>query len=184
MTSGHSQSIQRLIAAAVLAGSASAAQAGPFMGGDWAESLCQNWNENETLTTELSGDKWVANDGDKGYKVIQMYRDGCGGESRVELNIAAQDGKAVCTYGGPVKTASLDEDVDYLMHATDENWTCMGEGRFGCGAMGAMMSGKLQFAGPKMEAANVTEPFNAFLQLTGKVAGDESCPAAGKTASR
>jgi putative sterol carrier protein len=53
----------------------------------------------------------------------------------------------------------------------------MGEGKFGCGAMGAMMTGKLKFEGPKMEAMGVMGPFDSFLLLTGKVPGDKaSCP--------
>jgi putative sterol carrier protein len=50
----------------------------------------------------------------------------------------------------------------------------MGKGDFGCGAMGAMMSGKLNFKGPKVEAMKVMGPFESFLKLTGKVAGDKS----------
>ncbi len=43
--------------------------------------------------------------------------------------------------------------------------------------MGAMMTGKLKFEGPKGEAMGVMGPFNAFLTGTGKVPGDkESCP--------
>ena len=49
----------------------------------------------------------------------------------------------------------------------------MGEASFGCGAMGAMMSGKLKFNGPKMEAMSVMGPFNQYLQLTGKVPGEK-----------
>jgi putative sterol carrier protein len=41
----------------------------------------------------------------------------------------------MCIYSGAVKTATLDPKVDYPMNATDENWTCIGEGRLGCGAM-------------------------------------------------
>ncbi|MFP4639595.1 MAG: sterol-binding protein [Guyparkeria sp.] len=162
--------------AAILFSSSSMAVAGPFMSEKWAQAVCEKWNETDELVTGLVGDKWSANTSDKGYKVIQMYRDECGFESRVELNVAEQDGKAVCTYGGAAKTSDLDEKSDYLMYATDEHWKCMGEGRFGCGAMGSMMSGKLNFTGPKREAANVIEPFNAFLKLTGKVSGDDQCP--------
>ena len=36
----------------------------------------------------------------------------------------------------------------------------MGEGAFGCGAMGAMTTGKLKFSGPKMETMGVMGPFN------------------------
>lgn len=67
----------------------------------------------------------------------------------------------------------MDFNVDYLMHANDKDWTCMGAGSFGCGAMGAMMTGKLKFSGPKMEAMQVMTPFESFLQLTGKVAGNK-----------
>jgi putative sterol carrier protein len=43
--------------------------------------------------------------------------------------------------------------------------------------MGAMMTGKLKFEGPKMEAMGVMGPFDSFLILTGKVPGDKaSCP--------
>jgi len=63
------------------------------------------------------------------------------------------------------------------MHATDEDWACMGEGSFGCGAMSATTTGKLKLGGPKMVAMGVMGPFDGFLVLTGKVAGDKaSCP--------
>ncbi|MBN2872623.1 MAG: SCP2 sterol-binding domain-containing protein [Halothiobacillaceae bacterium] len=161
----------------IATGGLSAAQAsGVFMSEEWAGQICQQWNQSEALTTGLAGDTWVANMTDKGYKVIQLYRDECGPETRVELHIKPQDGKAICTYGGPVKAKSISEDSDYVMHATDEHWQCMGEGRFGCGAMGSMMSGELKFEGPKMEAASVIDPFNAFLELTGGVGGSMQCP--------
>lgn len=43
--------------------------------------------------------------------------------------------------------------------------------------MGAMMTGKLKFQGPKAEAMGVIGPFDSFLLLAGKVPGDtSSCP--------
>ena len=43
--------------------------------------------------------------------------------------------------------------------------------------MGAMMSGKLRFSGPKMEAMKVMTPFEKFLKLSGKVPGNQkACP--------
>jgi putative sterol carrier protein len=153
------------------------AQAATFMDADWAASACQAWNGAGALTTGLAGDAWASNNAGRGYKVIQLYRTKCGESSRVELQISDKDGKAMCTYGGAAKTTTLNADVDYLMNATDEDWVCMGEGSFGCGAMGAMMSGKLKFKGPKVEAMGVMGPFDTFLQLTGKVPGDKSsCP--------
>jgi putative sterol carrier protein len=169
----------------LIAVACSSAYADSFMDDKWAQQVCSQWNQNQTLTTDLGGeDGWVSNNGGKGYKALQMYRDGCGASTRVELDIAPKDGKAMCVYGGPVKTAKLDSSVDYLMHATDEDWNCMGKGSWGCGAMGAMMSGKLQFEGPKMEAANVMGPFGDFLLLTGKVASSQgSCPGGAKVAA-
>ena len=161
------------LALAVSAG----AQAGTFMDADWAARMCAAWNKSSDLTTGLGGDAWAANDAGRGYKVIQLYREKCGDGSKVELELTNKDGKSHCTYGGAVKHAKLNYDVDYLMYATDEDWNCMGEGSFGCGAMGAMMTGKLNFKGPKSEAMGVMGPFDAFLVGTGKVPGDKtSCP--------
>jgi putative sterol carrier protein len=156
---------------------ASGAQAATFMDAAWAAKLCDAWNGSAELTTGLAGDAWADNDAGRGYKIIHLYREKCGEGSKVELEITSQGGKAKCAYGGGVKHDNLDYDVDYLMYATDEDWTCMGEGKFGCGAMGAMMTGKLNFKGPKGEAMGVMGPFDAFLVSTGKVAGDKSaCP--------
>ena len=153
------------------------AHAATFMDASWAKGMCDAWNKSSELTTGLAGDAWIANDAGRGYKVIQLYREKCGAGSKVELEIRDEGGKAKCVYGGPVKHASLNYDVDYLMYATDEDWTCMGEGKFGCGAMGAMMTGKLNFKGPKGEAMGVMGPFDSFLVSTGKVPGDKSsCP--------
>lgn len=152
-------------------------QAATFMDATWADAACKAWNQSEDLTTRLGGDSWSANDAGRGYKVIQLYRIKCGEQTKVELEIADRDGKAICVRGGAVQRTSPSYDVDYLMYATDEDWACMGEGSFGCGAMGAMMSGKLKFKGPKVEAMGVMGPFNAFLTLTGKVPGDKTtCP--------
>ncbi len=153
------------------------AESASFMDASWASQLCQAWNKSATLTGKLGGDKWAANNAGRGYKTIQLYRDECGLGSKVELQISDKDGKASCTYGGAVKNKDPDYKVDYLMHASNKNWTCMGEGSFGCGAMGAMTTGKLKFSGPKGEAMGVMGPFDEFLVLTGKVGGDkDACP--------
>jgi putative sterol carrier protein len=152
-------------------------QAATFMDADWASQFCKAWNANATLTKGLGGDAWAKNDAGRGYKTIQIYRDKCGEQGKVELEITNKDGKAMCTYGGAVKHDKPNYSVDYLMHATDEDWACMGEGKFGCGAMGAMTTGKLKFQGPKMEAMGVMGPFDGFLTMTGKVPGDKAaCP--------
>ncbi len=153
------------------------ASAATFMDASWAAAACTAWNKTPALTKDLGGDAWAANDAGRGYKIIQLYRSKCGENSKVELEIANKDGKAECVRGGAVKHATLDPKVDYLMYASDEDWACMGQGKFGCGAMGAMTTGKLKFKGPKMEAMGVMGPFDGFLLLTGKVGGDTAaCP--------
>lgn len=84
----------------------------------------------------------------------------------------------MCVEAGLPDKKAMNYKVDYLMHASDDNWACMGKGSFGCGAMGAMMSGKLKFQGPKLEAMKVMDPFESFLKIAGTVPGDKaSCPA-------
>ena len=170
--------IPRIAAAATaMLACSSAVSAATFMDADWAAAICSAWNATPALTDELGGQAWAANDAGRGYKVIQLYRSKCGQGSKVELEIANQDGKAHCARGGAVKHPKLDPKVDYLMYASDSDWACMGKSSFGCGAMGAMMTGKLKFNGPKGEAMGVMGPFDSFLALTGKVAGDTAdCP--------
>lgn len=151
------------------------AQAG-FMDAEWAAKACEGWNADDNLTSGLGGETWAANNDGRGFKMIQIYRSQCGDAAKIQLNIENQDGKAICTYGGVPDGKAFVKKFDYVMNATDEDWICMGNGKFGCGAMGAMMSGKLKFTGPKMEAMSVMGPFNAFLKLTGAVAGEKgSC---------
>ena len=165
-----------ILVATVTIGLTSSAVATEFMDKTWAKNTCDAWNKNSTLTIELA--KWSTNNKDRGYKLIQIYRTQCDTKSKIQLNIINKDGKAICEYGGKPDGKKVDYDVDYLMHASDEDWTCMGKASFGCGAMGAMMSGKLKFTGPKMEAMSVMGPFGAFLELTGSVEGikSQTCP--------
>ena len=153
------------------------AQAANFMDAAWATQACAAWNADSTLTSGLmdtDGYSWAKNDGGRGYKLVQMYRTQCGDATKIQLNIVVKDGKASCAYGGAPDGKAMDYGVDYLMHANDADWACMGKGEFGCGAMGAMMSGKLNFKGPKVEAMKVMSPFENFLKLTGKVAGEKN----------
>lgn len=165
-----------ILVTTVAIGLTSSAISAEFMDQSWAKNMCDAWNKSDTLTTGLA--KWSTNNKDRGYKLIQIYRTQCDTKSKIQLNIINKDGKAICEYGGKPDGKKIDYDVDYLMHADDEDWTCMGEGSFGCGAMGAMMSGKLKFTGPKGEAMTVMGPFGSFLELTGSVAGtkSETCP--------
>jgi len=147
----------------------SSAAMADFMDAKWAQQACAAWNKNPVLTGQLAqmpGDMF----GD-GYKLIKIYRDGnnCGPNKAIQLTIAKKNGKAMCVYGGKPDGKKMNFSVDYVMHATDKNWTCMGTGS--CGVMGSMMTGKLKFQGPKMEAMKVMTPFAGFLKLTGQVPG-------------
>lgn len=107
--------------------------------------------------------------------MIHLYRTECGEATKVELRIALEDGKAQCRYGGKVETTRLDGGVDYVMHAATARWGEMGRGEYG--PMRAMMFGRLEFIGPKLEAMGVMGPFESFLLLVGKVPGDTAaCP--------
>ncbi|MEW5788636.1 MAG: SCP2 sterol-binding domain-containing protein [Pseudomonadota bacterium] len=149
-------------------------QAAPLMSSDWANQACQYWNTNPALTTELA-ERWAKNDGGRGYKVIHMYRTDCGENTKVEMTISTKGGKTTCTYAGPIKNATLNYDMDYLMHAETKRWKEMGAGEYG--PMRAMMFGRLKFDGPKGEAMKVMGPFEQFLLIPGKVPGEDACPA-------
>ena len=148
----------------------------PLMSPEWAAQACQAFNANSILTNGL-GEKWIKNDGGRGYKVIHLYRDDCGEKTKVQMTIVP-DGtnKARCSYGGKVVNPTLDEARDYKMWATTQRWREMGAGEYG--PMRAMMFNRLRFEGPKAEAMGVMGPFEQFLLLPGKVPGSDACPAA------
>jgi len=161
-----------LAALAVLATTAHAAP--PMMSAEWTAQACDVWNKDTVLTNGLAG-KWIENNNKRGYKIIHLYRTDCGEATKTEMKIQDKDGKAICVYGGAVQTAKMDHTVDYTMHATTERWNEMGAGEYG--PMKAMMFGRLKFTGPKVEAMTVMGPFETFLRLPGKIAGDKACPA-------
>ena len=161
---------------ALAAMSMGAAQATPLMSAEWAAAACEAWNADPVLTDKLAeGDKsWIRNDKGRGYKIMQVYRSDCKDSPRAEMKIANQDGKAWCVYGGAVQNEP-DTDVDYVMNASTKNWGKMGRGDLG--PMGAMMTFRLKFSGPKWEAMSNMGPFENFLLLTGKVPGEiNACP--------
>ena len=141
----------------------------------WAKAMCEAWNADSNLTGKLVESGWVKNDGGKGVKVMQIYRSECSKSPRIELQVALKDEKAMCTYGGASKTSKLSGSSDYLMWADTPRWREMGAGEYG--PMRAMMFGRLNFEGPKMEAMGNMGPFESFLLLVGKVPGDwATCP--------
>jgi len=160
------------MAGTLLAAAASAAPG--FMSADWAKEACAAWNADAVLTTKLQESGWVANDGKRGYKVLQVFRSDCKESPRVELRIAAKDGKATCVASGK-SDAKLDFGVDYAMSAETARWLEMGRGEYG--PMRAMLFGRLAFDGPMGEAMGNMGPFESFLLLVGKVPGDQAgCP--------
>ena len=141
----------------------------------WAKAMCDAWNADATLTTNLVTSEWIKNDAGRGFKAMQIYRADCPKSAHIEMQIALKDDKATCTYGGAAKTESLNGGADYLMWAETARWREMGAGDYG--PMRAMMFGRLKFEGPKMEAMRNMAPFESFLRLVGKVPGEWStCP--------
>jgi putative sterol carrier protein len=165
--------VKGLVAAALCAAASAASAAPGLMSAEWARDACQAWNADATLTTQLQASGWVANDKKRGYKVLQVYRTDCADSPRVELRIAAKDGKALCVASGKSE-AKLDFGVDYAMSAETARWQEMGRGEYG--PMRAMMFGRLAFDGPMMEAMGNMGPFESFLLLVGKVPGEAACP--------
>ncbi|WP_031406047.1 SCP2 sterol-binding domain-containing protein [Thiomonas sp. FB-Cd] len=166
----------RLALAATFGSTAWAAQAADpvLMSPQWTANFCQAWNQTPQLTEGLAGE-WLHDDKGRGYKVVEMYRTDCGKGSMVELKIVPKDGKAFCAYGGAPSTAA-NFGVDFLMHASTKNWESMGKGD--PGPVWAMMSGKLEFQGPKMVAMRAIKPFESFLLLVGKAPYQaNTCPA-------
>lgn len=157
---------------AAMAGTAAAAPA--LMSEEWAKAACTAWNADATLTKDLHETGWAANDKKRGYKALQVARKDCRASPKVELRIAAKDGKAMCVSGAK-SAAALDLDVDYAMVADTKRWVEMGKGDYG--PMRAMMFGRLSFDGPMGEAMGNMGPFESFLLLVGKVPGDiAGCP--------
>jgi putative sterol carrier protein len=157
---------------AAMAGTAAAAPA--LMSEEWAKAACTAWNADATLTKDLHETGWAANDKKRGYKALQVARKDCKASPKVELRIAAKDGKAMCVSGAK-SAAALDLDVDYAMVADTKRWIEMGKGEYG--PMRAMMFGRLSFDGPMGEAMGNMGPFESFLLLVGKVPGDiAGCP--------
>lgn len=162
------------IAVALFAGATLAQAQTVMMSTDWAAQACDAWNADPVLTGGLIESEWINNDNDRGYKVLHVYRTDCEESPRVEMRIEAKEGLAKCVYGGQVEK-DPDLDVDYVMHAKTKRWVQMGAGEYG--PMWAMMTFRLKFKGPKMEAMNNMGPFKNFLLLVGKVpAGTDTCP--------
>ena len=140
-----------------------------FMSPDWAKAAVDAWNNDPILTVELYKSGWATNTkNNRGFKIIEIYREDCLKSQHIQLKIEPKDGKAVCVYGGEVS----DKDPDYIMWANTKRWVDMGKGEYG--PMKAMMFGRLKFKGPMWEAMKNMDPFSSFLLLTGKVDSDFS----------
>lgn len=163
------------VAALMTATSTFAQAPAPAMSPPWAQAMCTAWNADAALTDKLVESGWIKNDGGRGFKAMQIYRADCPSSARIELQVALKDNKAQCVYGGAARTTKLDGGADYLMWAETARWREMGAGEYG--PMRAMMFGRLNFEGPKMEAMGNMGPFGGFLLLVGKVPGDwAACP--------
>lgn len=142
--------------------------ADPWMSPEWTKKFCDYWNSN--LQTTMA--EWAEYNFNKqkGFKTIQFYRQDCNPHKKVEVRIKYENSKAICIYGGEAK----DNNPEFLMYATDENWKSLAKGEFGFMGMGIMK--KMTFQGSKIEAMKFMEPFKAFLIGLGKVPYSNSCP--------
>lgn len=116
-----------------------------------------NGINNSSTPAELVASGWAANDGGKGYKILQIIVKGTDMAAELQLD---KTGKIVASTMGA--TSKLDPSVDYKMTATASDWKAMGTG-----ANGPMyhMSplGGLSFEGPMVEAMKNMGPFENFL---------------------
>ncbi|MBL6989482.1 MAG: SCP2 sterol-binding domain-containing protein [Bacteriovoracaceae bacterium] len=146
--------------------------AATLMSAEWAEEMCDLWNESEVLTTEL--DSFMENDLGRGYKAMLLKRKDCPDSQFVQVTVEAVDGLTTCTYGGEV-TDEPDYEADYAMTAKTSNWLKLGSGDLSPAV--AMMTFRLKFKGPQGEAMANMGPFTAFMRLIGETDyTTESCP--------
>ena len=145
-----------------------------YMSVPYIKKFCDSWNEDELLTVGLADSEWVDNDGDKGFKIIQLYRRDCPDSDPVEMQFERQGDKAMCVYAGKVENPDLDRSADYEMFADTKRWIEMGNGEYG--PMKGMMFGRLKFKGPKMEAMGNMGPFKNFLLMFGAPGDTSKCP--------
>jgi putative sterol carrier protein len=146
-----------------------------MMSVDYIKQFCAAWNADPLMTKGLADSEWIDNDGDKGFKIIQLYRNDCPDSPHVEMQFERQDNKAMCVYAGKVENPDLDRSADYEMYADTKRWIEIGNGDYG--PMKAMMFGRLKFKGPKIEAMGNMGPFKNFLLLFGHFPSDPTvCP--------
>ncbi|MFW2438758.1 MAG: SCP2 sterol-binding domain-containing protein [Arenicellales bacterium] len=146
-----------------------------MMSVEYIKQFCAAWNADGLMTKGLADSEWIDNDGDKGFKVIQLYRRDCPDSPRVEMQFERQDNKAMCVYAGKIENPDLDRTADYEMFADTDRWIEIGNGDYG--PMKAMMFGRLKFKGPKIEAMGNMGPFKNFLLLFGHFPSDPTvCP--------
>lgn len=142
---------------------------------EYIKQFCGAWNADELMTKGLADSEWIDNDGDKGFKIIQLYRNDCPDSPHVEMQFERQNNKAMCVYAGKVENPELDRSADYEMYADTNRWIEIGNGDYG--PMKAMMFGRLKFKGPKIEAMGNMGPFKNFLLLFGHFPSDPTvCP--------
>ena len=152
-----------------------AAKLPALMSIEYIKQFCDAWNADELMTKGLADSEWIDNDGDKGFKIIQLYRNDCPDSPHVEMQFERQNNKAMCVYAGKVENPELDRSADYEMYADTNRWIEIGNGDYG--PMKAMMFGRLKFKGPKIEAMGNMGPFKNFLLLFGHFPSDPTvCP--------
>ncbi|CAC9499487.1 MULTISPECIES: SCP2 sterol-binding domain-containing protein [Gammaproteobacteria] len=126
-----------------------------------AQDIAKTFNASST-PAELVKSGWAGNDGGKGYKILQVIvKDS---KKTAELHID-HSGKVIAAFDS-IQTTKINDDFDYKMSATLEDWADMGTGE--SGPMYHMTFGGLSFEGPMGEAMENMGPFASFLVNIGK----------------
>jgi hypothetical protein len=126
-----------------------------------SKEMAMEFNNSDT-PGDLVKSGWTANDGGKGYKILQVIVSGS--KKSAELHID-KSGKVISAYDD-IQTETIDTSVDYEMKATLEAWKDMGSGE--SGPMYHMTFGGLSFDGPMVEAMANMGAFSSFLINIGK----------------
>ena len=125
------------------------------------DKLASDYNASPTAA-ELVASGWTANDGGKGFKVLQIVVEGT--DMTAELHLDGT-GKIVKYHRGlPTK---MNYDYDYKMSATQDGWAEMGTGKNGPMYRMTPFVGALSFEGPMAEAMGNMGPFAQFLVVIG-----------------
>jgi hypothetical protein len=158
-----------------------------FMGPEFAKLMVDAWNTSSLPdklgSKSVGGSDWINTPnkytGEKSnQQVIIMSRRDCPSIPKVQLTIENKDGRAVCTYGGPMKVNF--EKAEWAFSPKTVQWYMFAAGNWGYTQMPGIMSG---FRGPMFVARANIDNFGEFWKVAGRLAKkinadiNTACPA-------